>query len=540
MKICRSKFYAACVLLVSAGAALALPEFDAAQPKAFPEQGVRFPVLARATALPERMPETRLFFFNEDGEDERLDFFSPPMLWYLDQLVGQWITADGVALRVARVTCRPPELDAPALTYEDFADFVLSDENRITKRTPQPELLEWVRVFTGMKTAAVQEVMINRFHLEDALLVNVEDPWTFVYLLRPKFADNRTSNWMAFVLKAPSDTAAEGETPKQWQAMIEEQVVKQLATLSRFEMGRDEEGAVMNRKGLGAATPGGEDHPVRLVARRTVAPYPAWRVTEIDNAILLSDVPEIVGDAFANEVTRVFQPLRRGMARLLPPFSDAPDIAVVRIVRSGMMFERYAGETHKWAAGIYVPSRRELVMRQADAIDEMMRVFKHESTHQYLHGAFAGLDISAWFNEGHAVFFESTTVTQTGRVEFDEHRSYIDIVTQNLDAMTELLESLFAWSYQDFYAGTDDERRARYALSWAFVYYVYKGAPLEHQPTHASLFTTYADALYETGDSREATRRMLATTTMPSLKYNFKNFWNAKRTAARTVDPLKE
>ncbi len=513
---------------------LAAPEFDASILKAFPELGVKLPLLARATALPERMPLTQMLFFHEPDADLRVDFFSPLEIWYLNQLVGQWVDLEGNFLRLARVTCRPPEPDAPALTYDDFQSLVLTDDNRITSRSPRTELLEWAQTFTRQTVLNTQDVMINRFALDDALLLTLDDPSTSLYLLRPRFADHRPSEWFALILSTPAFPQ------KQAQALVESTVIPALATLSRFEAARLSDVAVVDQTRLTAKTPGGLDHPVRVLARRTVTPYPAWRVTELDNAILLSDVPKLVGESFFNDATRLLPPFRRTLATLLPPFSDAPDIAVVRIVRSALMFQRYAGETQKWAAGLYVPGRRELVMRQADSLDEMLRVFKHESTHQYLHAAFAGLPTSAWFNEGHAVFFESTTQKSGGAITFDEHPLYIELLTQNLDAFVELLPDLLTWSYADFYAGTDDDRRFRYALSWAFIYYLHKGAPLEFRTPHADLVQVYVDALRDSGNPDEATLQMLSTTELPKLQSAFKTFWLSNRTEGLAHDPLKK
>jgi len=148
---------------------------DFSLPKSFPELGVKIPVLNRAVALPERLPQTHMLFFHDADGDFRLDFFSPLEMWHLHQLVGQWIDAEGNLVRLARVTHRPPEHGAPMLTHDDFNALVLGDQNRLNANSPRAELLEWVETFTRSTVLNTREIMINRFALDDALHLALDD-----------------------------------------------------------------------------------------------------------------------------------------------------------------------------------------------------------------------------------------------------------------------------------------------------------------------------------------------------------------------------
>ncbi|MCL1888220.1 MAG: hypothetical protein FWF96_05060 [Kiritimatiellaeota bacterium] len=517
MRFFSTRHWAFWLAILAAPAARGV-EFDAAAPRAFPGLGVKIPMLARAVGLPERMPMTNILLLRDDGGgDFRLDFFSPVEMWRLHQLAGQWMDASGNLLRLARATFRPPEPDAPWLTHDDFQSLVLCDENRVTSRSPRATLVEWAEAFAQARVVNTRELMINRFALDGAFQLTLDDPAATLYLLRPRFPDGRASEWFALLLKTPAATPA-----KEVLETLDTIVLPAISTLSRFEMKEAPEGARVDQTRLSSDTPG--DHPSRVLARHTVEPYPAWSVTELDNAVLLSDVPKFEEDANNREITRVLPPLRESFASLLPPFFEAPDISVVRITASALMFQRYAGAETGWAAGIYVPARRELVMRQGFSLDETLRVFKHESLHQYLHGAYAGLVTPAWFNEGHAVLFEASRITLGGVVIFEPHPVYADIARKNAETFAERLPGLLTMPYADFYAGDDEARQANYALAWSFIYYLRMGAPGESQAPHAAIIPLFAEGLRETGDPAEATALLFENLDMEKLQDAYKAF----------------
>jgi len=498
---------------------LAAPVFESTAPASFPTLGVKLPLLSNAIGLPERMPMTNLLFLHDEESDYRLDFFSPFELWSLHQLVGQWLDPEGNLLRLARATHRPPEPGAPWLTHADFQTLVLCDENRVTSRSPRDVLVEWAETFTRAKVVNTREIMINRFALDGALLLTLDEPNTTLYLLRPRFPDRRPSDWFALLVKTPAATPA-----KDVQEIINTLVLPHISTLSRFETAEPSATAAVDQSRLSKDTPGGLDHPSRVIARRTVAPHPEWRVTELDHAILLSDVLKREEDINNREITRLLPPLREAFEKFLPPFSNAPDIAVVRIVASPLMFQRYGGAETEWAAGIYVPARRELVLREGISLDETLRVFKHESLHQYLHGAFAGLSVPAWFNEGHAAFFENAEL-KAGVLSLPPHPVFAALLKQNADRFTERLPELLEMTYAEFYAGTDEDRRLNYALAWSFIHYLRNGAPKEYGTPHAEIIPWFTEALRETGDPAEAVERLFEMLDMEKLQEAYKAFW---------------
>src|SRR5690606_6627315 len=107
------------------------------------------------------------------------------------------------------------------------------------------------------------------------------------------------------------------------------------------------------------------------------------------------------------------QAARALYARFVPAFAPtSEDVSVVRIFATDREYDAYVGPDQAWSSGLFDASRRELILRPAqfrsrDArYSRTLQVALHEGFHQYLFQATGGLRTSAWFNEGHATFFE--------------------------------------------------------------------------------------------------------------------------------------
>ena len=60
-------------------------------------------------------------------------------------------------------------------------------------------------------------------------------------------------------------------------------------------------------------------------------------------------------------------------------------------------------------------------------------------------------------------------------------------------------------NYDEFYGGTDVERRVKYRLAWSIAVFIEKGAPDVRFQPFANLKADYVKALLKTHDMRQAT-----------------------------------
>jgi hypothetical protein len=188
-----------------------------------------------------------------------------------------------------------------------------------------------------------------------------------------------------------------------------------------------------------------------------------------------------------------------------------------------------------------MPSKKELVIRPVetgstrDQRRAMLQTVYHEALHQYLFCAFDKLTPAAWFNEGHAVFFQFADVeNKTVRVPDDKQAAeHVEKLAEKLTP--EEMRQLLAMSYEQFYAGSPEARRNNYLTAWATVYYLRKGMPAGKKTPWAGACERYADALWKLKNGNAATASVFGEIDMNAFTADFKDFWKsgARRSVAR-------
>lgn len=204
---------------------------------------------------------------------------------------------------------------------------------------------------------------------------------------------------------------------------------------------------------------------LRRDARHAVAAYPAWHVTDGEDFVVLDDLPtRDFAIAFTNELTA----LRKEFARAFPPEVNATNaLAVARIYSNRNEYlealEASGLTDMNWSAAYWSIARRELVASEAD-----MKTMRHEAFHQYLSYATAFREVEPYLNEGYAQYFEDTD-------SLDWRLPNGKPTAEELEKLSLLLPTLFRMSYEEFYAGSDDDRRLKYRLAWSVAVFLEKG-----------------------------------------------------------------
>jgi hypothetical protein len=232
--------------------------------------------------------------------------------------------------------------------------------------------------------------------------------------------------------------------------------------------------------------------------------------------------------------------LRQAYARLVPPLTSESDVALIRIFQSKADYVRYVGKDHAWTGAVWMPRRRELVLTQEQNKDEMMRLIRHESFHQYLSYAYCMLAAAPWMNEGHACLFENARVGAKGKVTLDEDPASCPLLLENIDLATASLPRLLQADYEAFYGGESAARKLKYATAWALAYYLQKGAPQERNTPFKSILPDFAAALAETHSYQEATSAAFKKIDMHVFQENFREFWLKRRASAMQYDPFEK
>ena len=150
-----------------------------------------------------------------------------------------------------------------------------------------------------------------------------------------------------------------------------------------------------------------------------------------------------------------------------------------------------------WTAAYWSPQRRELVAHLSENGEaELLRTIRHEAFHQYLSYATSMLSVSPWLNEGYAQYFEDT--------ESEDWDLGVDLSEEGLKRLADVLRGVFGMDYEQFYEGSDFERRLKYRLAWSVAVFLEKGADKVRFRPFANLKRDYFAALFQTHDMRKA------------------------------------
>ncbi len=269
-----------------------------------------------------------------------------------------------------------------------------------------------------------------------------------------------------------------------------------------------------------------------------------WWFEETRDFIVATDVPRNRA-SIVTQVKTDAQRLRDAFARLIPPVRPINAVSVIKIYGTSAGYLGYVGKQYGMTGGMWVPVKRELVIRPADgaSLPQQRRWIKsviyHESLHQYLYYAFMGHETPPWYNEGHATFMEGVEWDRMGTMTSGETGEYDRLLDKLVAEKAMQFQAFTRLSYEQFYgAKTEIGLAANYARAWALVYYLRKVAPLDPNAPGRDTLDRFYKAMMLTGNGELAGEAALDTMDWVALENAFAAFWKSpqRRMAARRYD----
>jgi len=501
--------------------------------KNYPNIGLAFPNLRQPQADPVPPPEAYSYISIDEHNLSRVDQFKPYDLWYRWVCCGRWFDLSGNRLILGRLSHDLPVATSEKITRTAFDQ--LLTETKLTSSEAEKQMKVWVEAFSGYKVAPPEKLSQSGSVLGTIYTFPCEKTNVLIYTFHPnRMEGDHNPDWFCVIVETPPVRDI-----NKVRAQIVSDFLGKIETPSRSSK---EEGAtvdeleVAKKERLPIDLP---DHPVRLEARKSVENYDAWWIHETEGFVILSDVSSEMGKPVVTELLKTLPLLKKAFTTLVPPLTLDQDIAIIRIFQRPEDYVNYVGQDKAWTGGVWMPARRELVLREVPSTTAISKTLRHEAFHQYLSTAYCLLSTPPWMNEGHATFFENATVNAKGKLVFEENERYVNLILENMDALLPVLADFMKASYADFYSGTDAQREMKYALSWGLIYYLQKGVPTESNASHKTLLATLGVELADTQDYAQAMERVLAGLDMKTFQSSFKEFWVRRRSAAKQYDPLK-
>ncbi len=531
------------VLLLGWAAAprgLAAPRIGFRTSAEVPEEGLALRIFRGAEAEGLPLPPLRGYRL---GAGRREECYAPRDLWMAEQFLGRWKDNEGNRLVLGRPASYLPRfLPVPYVTREQY--------RRAAASVPgvpgdAASLRRWAADFAGAAPEGEPRAVPGGTRLGEVYAYRfASDAGTragYAFRFRPNPFGIDPGQWFFALFELP------GQDPDEALQLLEREFLPTLALTAR---GRGTEASArFSRDGETGAAASGDRRANRREVVNSIRGMEDWWYVETPHYLLVSDLP----GSRASVVRRIqddIEYLRAAYAHLVPPFRPVGEVSTLRIFSEGGAYRQYVGAALAWSGGVWMPARRELVVRAReggsvrDQKAWLVEAVYHEAFHQYLFYALAACPTSAWYNEGHAAFFEGAEIRR-GRLEIDESPRHARRAAALARAGFGGLRRLLGFSYADFYGPPETAASVRedhYALAWALVYYLRKAAPLEPSNGYEAIPGRYLEALRTTRDPDRATAAAFAGTDPAALADAMTAFWSStsRRSAARRYDLFQD
>lgn len=458
------------------------------------------------------MPRAEAYLVREDGVRRLEDRFDRMDLWTSQTLIGRWTDeGDRLFLLSALDTC-PPVIGrngtqtrveyesrrVPMKRVRANADFPAAFREAVEALSPAPVVVK-----------PRSPRLLPRGYKEVYYWQNPTNYSDIVCTFLPE----RTNVWFLASWKL-----AEGDDYPTQMALFEDRFLK-----------TDFPSLVSSLKSLGdggreTSDERRERELLRRDAHHSIAAYSNWHFTDAEEFAVIDDLPS---RDFVETLTNDFPVMRAKYAAAIPsPLDGANVLSVVRIYATRDEYldalETDGMTNMAWSAAYWSPQRRELVAHlSANGERELMRTIRHEAFHQHLSYAASMISTSPWFNEGYAQYFEDDQDADWGE-DFD-------LTDENVERLAAAIPGVLLMDYEQFYGGSDFERRFKYRLAWSVIRFIEKGADEVRLKPFAGLKKRYMDALIETRDMRKATSAAFKDADLlKTFIAEWKKFWKKR------------
>lgn len=513
-------------------------------PVNLPDIGLRVKLMPDARETPPSPPRVYYYRLKQGDQEWKEERYAPADLWRAKQMVGQWKGRFGNTLALAIISSRLPQgFKSTHVTRDIYEDGRTNDVRTSGAPFPNAEdITEWVHHFTGCSNAVAERVAspssrvdpVIRFKLTPAVSNRV----AYAFRLNRNAGHTSSPSWICATYDICPDIPM---------SVACRAIEKEFLTSLSFS-------AISEPPALSSATPptGPKSRPgetedmmaVRQQVAESIRNLKGWWYDASPHYIILSNLKGNT-KLMVEQLRKAMDAIRPAYTRCIPEPAGTV-VSVIRMPATPEEYVTYVGADHAWTGGMWIPDRKELLIRPSvdkgsqDKRHSLFRLAFHEGFHQYAFYAMNQADTAVWFNEGYAQLFENAVIAN-GRIRIDEDQHALTLLPSLLAKGGADLDRLLHLTHEQFYDRDDAVRASNYALAWALVYYLKKGAGSDPKSPFAGLLDKYVAAMREKGQGgAEATATMMEGVDVQRLSQDFVRFWHstARQAAVRRYDPF--
>lgn len=506
-----------------------------------PGIGLKLKLMSRVKETPLPSPAVYTYMFTRGNTKEKVDMYSPVELWRNSQHAGMWVDQSGNVLTIATISLpMPTGFSREHVELREYEERIR--QTRPPTRWASADISKWVDNFTG--TVGTKGHAITRKPIKLKNLIEFDIPDNagrrIAYVFRLNKSASRQSRASTRWYFVQLNTNMEIDTARV-QSELHKKFFPSIASVRSTRRDAKSSNYFQTSSTVSEEDMSEEFKRSRALVVSSIHNLKDWWHVETPHYIIISNLRKRYR-TMVRELQTDVEYLRTAYEQFIPPRKEITAVSVIRVFATPGEYEAYVPANLRWSGGLWYSPRKELLIKPIDwggskaQRDRVLLVTYHEAFHQYIFYALDQVSPAAWFNEGHAVFFESATV-EARKLVVNEATENARLVEDIVRADAIDLGTLTRLSYEQFYGNNDLTRQRNYALAWALVYYLRKGAALDKSSPHLNILDSYVDALWQTRDAAAATAKAFAEVDMKVLEHDFVEFWKSrrKRSAAKRV-----
>jgi len=521
------------VFTLAAGNAPGKPEIKFSRPVELYNLNLSLKIMPDSYESPLPPPAVYIYEMKGAGEGKKIEMFLPAELWRSDQTASRWLDKYGNTFTLATVT-RMLGKDYPRehVTRDEYDKKQAGLGERM--QWTEESLARWFADFSGIDGVSGKAAINYPARL--ANLVRFETGErnagciAYAFRLNPGMPGQfgAPSNWFCAVLQL-----GDGMDVEKSRSAMAFDFIKSLTVSGKPRVARPALPDAARPGTDGVAT---NQSPEFLASRQQVAAgirnMKDWWFVETPNYIILSNMKSRKSSLLRHLLANI-EILHAAFEQFIPPRVPISAVSVMRMFATPGEYLQYVGEGMEWTSGCWMPGKKELVIRPAELgeniaeKDSVLRVVYHEAFHQYLFYALGGISGSTWFDEGHADLYGAVKI-YPDRIDVGENADHVRVVLAMIGAGQVNLKELFAMSHNVFYYGNKEAVHANYAMAWALIYYLRKGAIPGKPFPYSGIINAYCDALVQSRDADKATAKALENVDLKQLQADFIDFWSSQ------------
>ena len=476
------------------------------KPKIFDSLGLKFKQFKDSSPVP--LP-TLATMKLKASNGEPLISYKPKDLWIYEEVVQQWKNPAGT-LVLAQMTLPLP--DGLKIVFEEkdkSAKYCLKEDFESWKKSAVPEkddkaVIAWLNYLTDSEFKA--PLILSKGTSKDSSVkkFSAKKENATIWAFEVAQHGNKDSAPIFFIF----NLASSSEQPKNEAAINQFIAGITFAAPAKNNVAQeskephDTSKEKIGEKGLSPELAASRDAVIKSIAN-----LKGWWSLVTDNFIIVSNLED---KNIGRDVTSPLEPCRSIFAEYYPALEPVKAFSVCRVFQSKEGYLAYVGPELDWSKGMWVSSRKELVIypqppqaTPKEKKDFISSVICHEGFLQYLYHVSGETGIATWFNEGNAAYFEGIEFKSRGRYEITACPKYLGNAVKLASRNGLPVAEVFLMDVKAFHA--DDARENNYATAWAITYYLRNGCQvMKKRRDYENVLSRYYDAMRKIKDPDKA------------------------------------